>query len=194
MNDPQTPRQAAFEKAFAKSYGLKVWELRLCGIMENLRHAMQRTEPPGAEWIANHFNAWREADKQAITKAALDEFWKAKHRELADELGAFIAGEIVKRNVAVLRIAADGWTNLESEKPFKPAPGKATKQWRITEAIQAHFIAKGKLPTRREIRATLKASGLEISETELSRGLSDLKLAEYLPDSRKKAIPLRRKE
>ena len=135
--------QISPEERIAKSYGLKVWEHDLWRIMEHLESAMKRRDDYA--WV------WKAYGMQYVSPDELEWLWSAKQKEHADELGRFIAHELLQRNYQVWRIAAEGWENLHSGKPFKNRAGKPMKKNRVYEAWIALVMRETFWPSLNEI-------------------------------------------
>jgi hypothetical protein len=170
--------QISPEERIAKSNGLKVWEHDLWRIMEHLESAMKRQDDYA--WV------WKAYGMQYVSPDELEWFWSAKQKEHADELGRFIAKELLQRNYQVLRIAAEGWENLHSGKPFKNRAGKPMNKNCVCEAWIALVFRETFWPSLDEILLELANQDppVKMSKPQLSKVIQDLDLSEKVRDMR----------
>lgn len=166
------------EERIAKSWGLKVWEYNLWRIMEHLESALKRQDDYA--WV------WKEYGMQYVSPEELETLWLAKQRKHAAELGKFIAGELLRRNYQVLRMAAEGWKNLHSGKPFKNKSGKLIKINCVYEAWIALVFRETHPPSLDEILKELASQNppVKMSKGRLSKVIHELELSGRLRDTR----------
>jgi hypothetical protein len=166
------------EERIAKSYGLKLWEYNLWRIMEHLESAMKRQDDYA--WV------WNAYGKQFVSQEELDALWLAKQREHAAELARFIEGELLRRNYQVLRIAAEGWENLHSGKPFKSKSGKPINQNCVHKAWIALVLRETHPPSLDEILIELACQNppVKMTKARLSTVMNELELKGRYRDNR----------
>lgn len=166
--------------------GLELWEFRLWAAMQILRLSLKRKENFGL--LMKVFNLRDMEDIAGIPPAHLDVFWLTVQRSFAAELGQFIADELLRPNYQVLRIAAEGWENLNSGKPFKNKPGKPVKRMCVMMALSdAIELNTDRLPSLDEIIAELAKQTPPVSmlKSQVIRVLETMGLKECYRDTRR---------
>ena len=166
------------EERIAKSYGLKVWEHKLWRIMEHLESAMKCQDDYA--WV------WKAYGMQHVTQVELDRLFLGKQQEHAAELAHFIEDELLRRNFQVLRIAAEGWANLYSGKPFKNKAGKLINKNCVYEAWIALVLREIHWPSLDEILMELASQNPPVKMTKgrLSMVIHELELSGMIRDTR----------
>lgn len=176
------------EKTLAKALGLEIWEYRLMRVMENLKHAIDRDE---VGWGQSEDVSEKENYIQTVAKAQMpssksDAFWMAEQKKCADELSQFIAQELLRKNYQVLRIAADGWNNLNNGKPFKNRSGKPSNRICVFHEW-ANLVMRGNLrPSAEEMLARLagRQPPIKMGAERLSKLIQELGMEGLLRDCR----------
>ena len=168
----------SYEKGVAKSFGLKVWEYNLWRLMEHLESAMKRQDD--YDWVRIAYGI------EGAPPSELDAFWLAKQKEYADELGQFIASELRQLNYQILRIAAEGWENLLSGKPFKNQAGRAMNRNCVWEAWHELAFHEPYPPSLDELLAWLADQNPPVKMTKgrLSKVLHEIGLGGRPRDTR----------
>lgn len=174
----QSDDQLFPEERIAKSHGLKVWEYDLWRVMEHLESAMKRQDDYA--WV------WKAYGMQSVSPDELEWLWLAKQKEHADELGQFIARELLRRNYSVLRIAAEGWENLHCGKPFKNRAGKPLNRNCVYEAWIALVFRENFWPSLDEIILELANQDppVKMAKPQVSNVIKDLELSDKVRDMR----------
>ena len=166
------------EERIAKSWGLKVWEYRLWRIMEHLESAMKRQDDYA--WV------WEAHGMQSVSPDELERLWLSKQELHAAELAHFIEGELLRRNYQVLRIAAEGWKNLHSGRPFKNKSGKLSNKNCVYEAWITLVMRETHWPSLDEILMELasRKPPVEMAKSQLSKVIDELELKGRVRDTR----------
>ncbi len=176
------------ENTLAKALGLEIWELRLMLLMEQLQRVIDRDEDRGgqAEDVSVDEKHIPMATKAVKPSNKSDAYWMAKQKKYADELGQFIAKELIQKNYQVLRIAADGWNNLNSGKPFKNRSGKPSNRICVYHEW-ANLVVSGNMrPSAEEIleRLARRQPPIKMGKERLSKLIQELGMEGLLRDGR----------
>ncbi len=180
-----------FHKTLAKAMGLKVWEFRLMLVMGELKNALERDIYRALEhedpMDGDNQTSSGPDDRSFSTPAERDAYWSAIQKKRADDLGQFIAAELLKKNYQVLRIAAAGWENLNSGKPFKKQAGRLRKRICVYHEW-VNLVMSGNLrPSMDEILAKLasRKPPVKIAKGQLSSWIDELGMKGWLRDTRR---------
>lgn len=176
------------ENTLAKALGLEVWELHLMLLMEQLQRVMDRDEDRGgqAEDVPVAEKHIPRATKSAMAPNKSDAYWLAEQKKAADRLGQFIAGELLQKNYQVLRIAADGWNNLNDGKPFKNKSGKPSNRICVYHEW-VNLVTDGNMrPSAEEIleRLASRQPPIKMGKERLSKLIQELGMEGLLRDGR----------
>lgn len=176
------------ENTLAKALGLEIWEYRLMRVMEELKHAIDRDEVGWgqAEDVSDKENYIQTVAKAQMPSSKSDAYWLAEQKKAADKLGQFIADELLKKNYQVLRIAADGWNNLSSGKPFKNKSGKPSNRICVYHEW-VNLVMRGNMrPSAEEIleRLASRQPPIKMGKERLSKLIQELGMEELLRDGR----------
>ena len=179
-----------FENTLAKAMGMKVWEFRLMLTMEALKCALECDEDGAGQaedpMDVDRRASWKLADRTVTPPAERAAYWSAEQKKCADKLGQFIAAELLQKNYQVLRIAAEGWENLNSGKPFKNQSGKLSNricvyhEW-VNFAVRGYFH-----PSMDELLAKLASRNppVKMAKSRLSKLVDELGMKGWLRDAR----------
>ncbi len=176
------------ENTLAKALGLEIWEYRLMRVMENLKHAIDRDEVGWgqAEDVSDKENYIQTVAKAQMPSSKSEAFWMAEQKNCADKLSQFIAEELLRKNYQVLRIAADGWNNLSSGKPFKNKSGKTSNRICVYHEW-VNLVTRGNMrPSAEEIleRLASRQPPIKMGKERLSKLIQELGMEGLLRDSR----------
>ena len=176
------------ENTLAKALGLEVWEFRLMLIMEQLQRVIDRDEDRAgqAEDVPVDEKHIPRATKAVKPSNKSDAYWLAEQKKAADNLGQFIADELLQKNYQVLRIAADGWNNLSSGKPFKNKSGKPSNRICVYHEW-VNLVMRGNLePSTEEMRVRLagRQPPVKMGKERLSKLIQELGMEGLFRDGR----------
>jgi len=171
--------------------GLKVWEFHLMLVMGDLKNALERDiyrplehEDP-MDW--DERTSSKSNDRSFSTSAERDAYWSAIQKKCADDLGLFIAAELLQKNYQVLRIAAEGWENLNSGKPFKKQSGRLSSRICVYHEWVKLVMSGNLRPSMDEIIAKLasRKPPVKIAKSRLSKWVDELGMKGLLRDTRR---------